>query len=96
MALKSALLKRCPFSLHSVNSLSTVSKRYIFLGDLPTFDKNPSIHLNLTEYDSSIDILTLSHWVDIQYFEQNKIASINGECYNSLNEWLNDNHQHLL
>lgn len=60
--------------------------RYIVLNDLPTFDKNPTIHINLSQYNAKIDILTLSHWVDIQYFEQNKI---NQQC-SSLYQWLND------
>ena len=68
---------------NGLKTLHLLHKRRIFLSEMPTFDKNPALHVGIKEYNASIDILTLAHWVDIQYFEQNKLD----EC-NSLHEWI--------
>merc|ERR1719474_575453 len=68
-------LKNVSFRTH------TISRRCILLSEPPTFDKNPALHIELD--NAEIDILTLSHWVDIQYFEQNKL----GDCA-TLEEWI--------
>merc|ERR1719295_1926695 len=58
-----------------------ISRRCILLSEPPTFDKNPALHVELE--NAVIDIFTLSHWVDIQYFEQNKL----GDCV-TLEDWI--------
>eukprot|EP01083_Nonionella_stella_P030342 83199_1 len=63
--------------------LNRIHRRYIFLSEAPTFDKDPTLSLSLPQYNACIDILTLSHWVDIQHFDQNKL----NEC-RSLREWM--------